>query len=155
MGTHYKWNSLILYNNIHTIMNFKDVIEYLFPYLHTFRKLKGYLSIDLIFPKNWEFPNEIIQKCQVVQNEKHQGEGYFLSFVSKPNEEIEGLIDVIEELINHNLEREEKERLLREKVVELKELFKHNSLSELKSLNINIVHDSSEDEIDNLLDDEE
>lgn len=136
-------------------MNFKDVIEYLFPYLHTFRKLKGYLSIDLIFPKNWEFPNEIIQKCQVVQNEKHQGEGYFLSFVSKPNEEIEGLIDVIEELINHNLEREEKERLLREKVVELKELFKHNSLSELKSLNINIVHDSSEDEIDNLLDDEE
>lgn len=136
-------------------MNFQDVIEYLFPYLHTFRKLKGYLSIDLIFPKNWEFPNEIIQKCQVVQNEKHQGDGIFLSFVSKPDEELEVLINVIEELINHNLEREEKERLLREKVVELKELFKQNSLSELKGLNINIVHDSEEDDIDNLLEDEE
>ena len=136
-------------------MNFQDVIEYLFPYLSTFRKLKGYLSIDLIFPKNWEFPNEIIQKCQVVQNDKHQGDGIFLSFVSKPDEELEGLINVIEELINHNLEREEKERLLREKVGELKELFKQNSLSELKGLNINIIHDSEEDDIDNLLEDEE
>ena len=91
----------------------------------------------------------------MVQNEKHQGDGIFLSFVSKPDEELEVLINVIEELINHNLEREEKERLLREKVVELKELFKQNSLSELKGLNINIVHDSEEDDIDNLLEDEE
>ena len=69
-------------------MNFTDVITYLFPYLQSFRRLKDFISIDLIFPKNWEFPNEIIQKCQVVQNEKHQGEGIYLSFVSKPNAEL-------------------------------------------------------------------
>jgi len=84
-------------------MNFTDVITYLFPYLQSFRRLKDYLSVDLIFPKNWDFPNEIIQKCQVVQNEKHQGDGINLSFVSKLDNELESLIDVIEELINHNL----------------------------------------------------
>ncbi len=136
-------------------MNFKDVIAYLFPYLHTFRKLKDYLSIDLIFPKNWEFPNEIIQKCQVVQNEKHQGEGYFLSFVSKLDEDLENLIDVIEELINHNLEREEKERLLKDKVGELKELFKHSTLNDLRGLSIILENDEDEDEIEKLLENEE
>ncbi len=138
-------------------MNFTDVITYLFPYLQSFRRLKDFISIDLIFPKNWDFPNEIIQKCQVVQNDKHQGEGINLSFVSKPNAELERLIEVIEELINHNLEREEKERLLRVKVTELKELFKHSTLSDLKGLSIVIENESEEehDDVEKLLEDEE
>jgi hypothetical protein len=119
--------------------------------------LKDFISIDLIFPKNWEFPNEIIQKCQVVQNEKHQGEGIYLSFVSKPNAELESLIEVIEELINHNLEREEKERLLRVKVTELKELFKHSTLNDLKGLSIVLENEAEEehDDVEKLLEDEE
>jgi len=138
-------------------MNFTDVITYLFPYLQSFRRLKDFISIDLIFPKNWDFPNEIIQKCQVVQNDKHQGEGINLSFVSKPNAELESLIEVIEELINHNLEREEKERLLRVKVTELKELFKHSTLNDLKGLSIVIENESEEehDDVEKLLEDEE
>ncbi len=138
-------------------MNFTDVITYLFPYLQSFRRLKDFISIDLIFLKNWEFPNEIIQKCQVVQNEKHQGEGIYLSFVSKPNAELESLIEVIEELINHNLEREEKERLLRVKVTELKELFKHSTLNDLKGLSIVLENEAEEehDDVEKLLEDEE
>ena len=138
-------------------MNFTDVITYLFPYLQSFRRLKDFISIDLIFPKNWDFPNEIIQKCQVVQNDKHQGEGINLSFVSKPNAELESLIEVIEELINHNLEREEKERLLRVKVTELKELFKHSNLNDLKGMSIVIENESEEehDDVEKLLEDEE
>ena len=138
-------------------MNFTDVITYLFPYLQSFRRLKDFISIDLIFPKNWEFPNEIIQKCQVVQNEKHPGEGIYLSFVSKPNAELESLIEVIEELINHNLEREEKERLLRVKVTELKELFKHSTLNDLKGLSIVLENEAEEehDDVEKLLEDEE
>jgi transcriptional regulator of heat shock response len=136
-------------------MNFTDVITYLFPYLQSFRRLKDYLSIDLIFPKNWDFPNEIIQKCQVVQNEKHQGDGINLSFVSKLDNELESLIDVIEELINHNLEREEKERLLRLKVSELKELFKNSTLNDLKGLSIVLDNEEDEDSVEKLLEDEE
>jgi hypothetical protein len=136
-------------------MNFTDVITYLFPYLQSFRRLKDYLSVDLIFPKNWDFPNEIIQKCQVVQNEKHQGDGINLSFVSKLDNELESLIDVIEELINHNLEREEKERLLRLKVSELKELFKNSTLNDLKGLSIVLDNEEDEDSVEKLLEDEE
>ena len=136
-------------------MNFTDVITYLFPYLQSFRRLKDYLSVDLIFPKNWDFPNEIIQKCQVVQNEKHQGDGINLSFVSKLDNELESLIDVIEELINHNLEREEKERLLRVKVSELKELFKNSTLNDLKGLSIVLDNEEDEDSVEKLLEDEE
>ena len=136
-------------------MNFTDVITYLFPYLQSFRRLKDYLSIDLIFPKNWDFPNEIIQKCQVVQNEKHQGDGINLSFVSKLDNELESLIDVIEELINHNLEREEKERLLRLKVSELKELFKNSTLNDLKGLSIVLDNEEDEDSVEKLLEDQE
>jgi hypothetical protein len=136
-------------------MIFKDIVAYLFPYLHAVRRLKDYVSIDLIFPKNWEFPNEIIEKCQVVQNEKHQGDGYFLSFVSKPDDGLESLIDVIEELINHNLEREEKERLLRVKVTELKELFKHSTLNDLRGLSIILDNEDEDDDVEKLLEDEE
>ena len=89
----------------------------------------------------WEFPNEILQKAQVEQNEKFTGEGYFLIFVSQLNDDFNHMVEVIAELINHNLEREEKERLLKMKVIELKEIFKSSSLDELKGLKINLEHD--------------
>lgn len=119
-------------------MNFTDIIAYLFPYMGSIRRLKEYISIDLVFPGNWEFPTEVIQKCQVVQNEKFAGPGISLSFVSKPNDELEQLILVIEELINLNLEREEKERLFKNKVTELKKLFNSTSLNQLKHLEFNV-----------------
>jgi hypothetical protein len=60
------------------------------------------------------------------------------------------MVEVIAELINHNLEREEKERLLKMKVMELKEIFKSSSLDELKGLKINLEHDDMDD-VDHLL----
>ena len=63
-------------------------------------------------------------------------------------------VEVIAELINHNLEREEKERLLKAKVMELKEIFKSSSLDELKGLKINLEHDDMDD-VDHWLRDEQ
>jgi len=134
-------------------MTFQEVLQYLFPYFHGIRKLKNYISVELIFPKTWEFPTDIISKAQVEQNEKYSGEGYFLIFVSQINDEFNNMIEVISELISHNLEREEKERLLRAKVSELKELFKHSSLNDLKGLKINI-DSPDEDDLEDLLHDE-
>jgi hypothetical protein len=117
------------------------------------RKLKNYISLELIFPKNWKFPNEIISKAQVEQNDKYTGEGYFLIFVSQVNDDFNKMVEVIAELINHNLEREEKERLLRAKVSELKEIFEHTSLNDLRGLKINLDA-PEEDELEDLLQDE-
>ena len=135
-------------------MTFQEVLQYLFPYFHGIRKLKNYVSVELIFPKTWDFPNEILQKAQVEQNEKYSGEGYFLIFVSQLTDDFNHMVEVIAELINHNLEREEKERLLKAKVMELKEIFKASSLDELKGLKINLEHDDMDD-VDHLLKDEQ
>lgn len=127
-------------------MNFTEIIAYLFPYLGTIRRLKEYISIDLVFPGNWDFPNEIIQKCQVVQNEKFAGPGVSLSFVTKPTDELENLIEVIEELINFNLEKQEKELLFKTKVSELKKLFNSTNLDSLKHLEFSLYELTDEED---------
>ena len=134
-------------------MNFQEVIQFLFPYLHGIRKLNQYLSVELIFPKTWEFPQSIIEKAQVEQNEKYSGEGYHLIFVAEVshNTKVDEMLDVIANLITHNLEKEEKERLLKSKVIELKEIFKNASLEDLKTLKFDF---EEYDDIDELLEDE-
>mgnify|MGYP003341245987 FL=1 len=127
-------------------MNFKSIIEYIFPYLNGIRKLKDYLSFDLIFPKQWQFPTEFIERGQAVQNDKYQGEGIFLSFLCKHDDDVEGLIEVIQDLINFNLEREEKERLFKSKISELKKLFNSTSLDQLKSLEFNVYDETDHEE---------
>ena len=89
-------------------MNFQEVLQFLFPYLHGIRKLNQYLSVELIFPKTWEFPQSIIEKAQVEQNEKYSGEGYHLIFVAEVshNTKVDEMLDVIADLITHNLEKE-------------------------------------------------
>ena len=114
--------------------------------------MKQYLSIDLIFPKSWEFPNQYIEKAQVVQNDKYTGEGVFLSFVCEIEKNLDNTLEVVFEIINHNIEREEKERLLKAKVIELKEVFKNASLKELHNLKIELLE---QDPIDDYLNDEE
>lgn len=134
-------------------MNFQEVLQFLFPYLHGIRKLNQYLSVELIFPKTWEFPQTIIEKAQVEQNEKYTGEGYHLIFVAEVSHDtkVDEMLDVIADLITHNLEKEEKERLLKSKVIELKEIFKNASLEDLKTLKFDF---EEYDDIDELLEDE-
>ena len=134
-------------------MTFHNVISFLFPYLYSIKKLKNYLSIEMIFPKNWEFPSKILEKVQAEQNEKYNGEGYFLIFVSELDEQkLNNLLDSIADLITFNLEKQEKEMILREKVQELKEIFKMKSLDEVKNIEIKFPEFN---EIDDLLDEEE
>lgn len=112
--------------------------------------------MDLIFPKGWEFPNELISQVQVVQNEKYNGEGTFLMFVCEVQNNMDSTLSTIFDIINHNLEREEKERLLRKKVSELKELFANTQLSDLQNLKIQLPEpDPIEDYIEDSIEDEE
>lgn len=137
-------------------MTIEKVFQVLFPYLSSFRKVEKYVSMDLIFPKGWEFPNELISQVQVVQNEKYNGEGTFLMFVCEVQNNMDSTLSTIFDIINHNLEREEKERLLRKKVSELKELFANTQLSDLQNLKIQLPEpDPIEDYIEDSIEDEE
>jgi hypothetical protein len=133
-------------------MSLQEVISLLFPYLSEMRKMKQYLSIDLIFPKTWEFPNEYIEKASVVQNDKYSGEGVFLSFVCEVEKNMDRTIEVIFQIISYNLEREEKEKLLKIKLLELREVFKNGKLNDLQNLKI---HLPEPDPVQEFLSDEE
>jgi hypothetical protein len=128
-------------------MNFNETVIKLEKYLHSIRKLKTYLSIDLIFPPNWVFPKSIIDSTQVVQNEGPNNTT-ITSFVSSFKDSNK-IVDMIFKIINYNLELEEKERLLKMKVAELKEIFKSNNLDALKTLEITVPE--YEEDIDDTL----
>lgn len=124
-------------------MTFEEIIEILFPYLYSVRRLKTYLSFDLIFPSTWEFPNNLVEKLQVTQNEGNDGK-MITSIVTLPNQSALTL-SVIQKIIYHNLEREEKERLFKAKVSELKKLFGSTNLEQLKHLEFNVYEETDTD----------
>lgn len=147
------WIFPFLFYNIHFIMNFTELLSYLFPYMSGIRKVKQYVSIDLVFPTGWTFPTEIVEKTNVVQNENYKGSGTFLSFVAEPDEKLEQTIETIFELIGYNLERQEKERLLKNKIQELKQIFESSKLNELQNLKFELPYD--DDDLLNSLEDEQ
>lgn len=124
-------------------MTFEEIIEILFPYLYSIRRLKTYLSFDLVFPTTWEFPNNLLEKLQVTQNEGNDGR-MITSIVTVPNQSALTL-SVIQKIIYHNLEREEKERLFKSKVSELKKLFGSTNLEQLKHLEFNVYEETDTD----------
>ena len=92
----------------------------LYPYLTSVRTLKTYLSFDMIFPSNWTVLKSQVDETKTVFN-KSDEKGKNISFVSEINEEsISETISNIETVINYNKEKEEKERLFKENVNELK-----------------------------------
>jgi hypothetical protein len=60
-------------------MNFNEVILKIFPYLHSIRKIKTYLSFDLNFPETWKYPTMIMEKLQYTQNDANGNK--IISFV--------------------------------------------------------------------------
>lgn len=111
----------------------------LFPYLQSIRRLEDYLSFDVSFPKTWKLPKKYVPEDRVLEQESKIPNNRLFSFVSNIDEaSIETTSNNITNIINYNLEREEKERLFQVKVEELKTLFEKNSLKNLKSLNFEI-----------------
>jgi hypothetical protein len=123
-------------------MTFEEVIEIFFPYLHSIRRLKTYITIDLTFPPTWDCPNDLVEKLQVTQND---ADGKLITtFVTEPKT-MSFTLNGIQNLIYHNLEREEKEKLFRTKVSELKKLFGSTTLEQLKHLEFNVYDETDEE----------
>jgi hypothetical protein len=110
-------------------------LEKIFPYLSSVRKLENFISIDILFTRKWSIPKKFIDEKSVLETEQEDTNTRLLSFVTNfDNESIQVLIKNIEGIIDFNLEKEEKEKLFRDKVMELKTIFEGQSLDKLKSL---------------------
>lgn len=123
-----------------TYYNFLSKIE---PYLKTVRKLKTHVSYDLSFSDTWVMPKNNTKDIEIVKTGTEDGK-VLLSFVCEINSEsvnkVEELIDYI---IKTNKEREEKDKLFRSKVQELKSIFDKQNLEDLKSLKFDVDEISS------------
>jgi hypothetical protein len=125
---------------------FKDI----FSYLVSVRKLKNYLSIDIEFPLNWKIPKRFVDESKIMENQKVNDTKRFFSFVSEFNEEdLETTTLNIKNIILYNKEIEMKERLLKQKMDELKKIFETKKLEDLQTLKFELpeerLNDGEED----------
>ena len=119
-------------------MSLYKEIENIVDYCSSIRKLKTYLSFDMVFPATWAVLKSQVDETKTVFN-KSDDKGKNISFVSEINEHsISETISNIETVINYNKEKEEKERLFKEKVNELKNLFEKGGLEDLKNLKFDV-----------------
>jgi hypothetical protein len=125
----------------------------LFPYLQSVRKLQNFLSFDVMFSTSWKLPKKYVDEEKVMEQESKTANMRLFSFVSEIDEQsIEKVSTNIQNIINYNLEREEKDTLFQTKVTELKNIFEKQSLKNLKLLKFEIKQtkielEDSEDEI--------
>lgn len=121
---------------------FKDI----FSYLVSVRKLKNYLSIDIEFPLNWKIPKRFVDESKIMENQKVNDTKRFFSFVSEFNEEdLETTTLNIKNIILYNKEIEMKERLLKQKMDELKKIFEMKKLEDLQTLKFELLEEKLND----------
>jgi hypothetical protein len=121
-------------------MTFYNQIEPIFEYLLQIRKIENYLMFDMLFPMTWKVPKKFIIEDKFLNQGQQEDNKILLSFISDfQQKELDLIVKNIIGIINYNIEREEKERLLQVKINELKTIFDKQSLDNLKELKFDIT----------------
>ena len=103
-------------------------------YLKSVRVIKDYISFDMIFSDKWVILKEHSSGIEIIKNNGENGK-LVISFVSPYDEEsINKIEKSINSIVKFNIEKEEKERLFKNKVQELKNIFESKKLDSLKNL---------------------
>lgn len=141
-------------------MTLYENIQVLEPFFHSIRKHQSYFIVDVKIPSGWSFKENVVSVQETVgfKDNGVKGEFRFLSFYTKQeNEDIQTSVNTILEVIRVNQEREEKERLLQEKIIELKRQFETSDLTSLKGLHFDFSEPvtTGNVEIDEQTEDEE
>jgi hypothetical protein len=115
-----------------------ESIKSLRPYFHSLREIENNVSLDIKLPLTWKYeeiskPYRSLKMKIQDKNEKFT----LLSLISNATTEgYEVAFACALEIININKEEEEKQTLFQQKVKELQELFKKESLDKLKDINL-------------------
>lgn len=113
-------------------------IKSLRPYFHSLREIESNVSLDIKVPLSWKYENIVKPynsiKCKVQdKNEKYS----LISIISTSTQNGYDLVfSCASDILRINKEEEEKEKLFQEKVKELQELFKKETLDKLKEINL-------------------
>lgn len=115
-----------------------ESIKLLRPYFHSLREVKDSVSLDVKLPLNWEYNDTIKLYSSISFKVQDKNESFNL--VSLISQSTQNGYDVVfacaNEIIIKNKEEEEKQHLFQEKLKELQQLFKKESLEKLKDINL-------------------
>lgn len=107
-------------------------------YFKSVRMIKDYVSFDMSFPKTWSILKEHSKNVEIIKSDGNEN-NLIISFVLPIDEDnINKVEEVVESIIKYNIEKEEKERLFKSKVQELKGIFEKQKLDNLKTLKFDI-----------------
>lgn len=134
---------------------YKELLPFV-EYLHSIRKLKTYLSFDMVFPTKWSLPKSIVEEGQIVGFEAENQNLKGISFVSPIDDsEVSKTMMKISKVIKLNKEKELKERLFKETVERLKSTFEKTDLDKLQNLYFDFDNGDDTPELDVELDDDD
>ena len=120
-------------------MSLYTTIEPILDFLISIRKMENFLIFDIKIPKKWRLLKKFVKEEKFLDNGLIEDDYRSVSFVCEISEnEIEETQKNIIGIINFNLELEEKESLLENKISELKNLFEKENLNNLKKLEFKI-----------------
>ena len=108
-------------------------IDSLKPYFKGIKIAEDYRIVEFNLKKSWIIPEN--DEIEVQQKTIKESNNVLYNMFYTDIKSFDQLLDYVEnEIINYNLEVEQKEELLRMKVEELKRVFEHKGLDELNSL---------------------
>jgi len=120
-------------------MTLYTTIEPILDFLISIRKMENFLIFDIKIPKKWRLLKKFVKEDKFLDNGLIEEDYRSVSFVCEISEnDIEETQRNIIGIINFNLELEEKESLLENKISELKNLFEKENLNNLKKLEFKI-----------------
>ena len=115
-----------------------ESIKSIRPHFHSLREIEGNVSLDIKLPLTWRY-EDIVKPYRSIKikiqdkNEKFT----LLSLISNGTQDGYDVVFACAlEILTFNKEEEEKQNLFQQKVRELQELFKKESLDTLKDINL-------------------
>ena len=115
-----------------------EEIKSLRPYFHSLREVSNNVSLDIKLPLTWKY-DDIIKPYSTISVKIQDKNDKFnlISLVSNATQEgYDVVFACANEIFTYNREEEEKQKLFQQKVKELQELFRNESLDKLKEINL-------------------
>jgi hypothetical protein len=119
----------------------QNKINELKPYFRGIKLTDNYNIVEVNLKKSWLVPED--DEIMIQSKDIKEKNGVTYNMFYSENKTIDEIIEFIQvEVINYNIELEQKEELLRMKVEELKMVFETKSLDELNNLKFTTENNS-------------
>jgi hypothetical protein len=115
-----------------------ESIKSIRPHFHSLREIEGNVSLDIKLPLTWRYEDIIKPYRSLKMKVQDKNEKFtLLSLIANGTQEGYDVVFACAlEILTFNKEEEEKQNLFQQKVKELQELFKKESLDTLKDINL-------------------